>query len=78
MVGKTYRKVKGDFWFIFFVIIATNLSFSIYSITVQRTLKWGELFTLVLQHGIAVFISMGIVLYFFKGLSKKDWNLFSW
>ena len=78
MVGKTYKKVKGDFWFIFFVIIATNLSLSIYSITIQRALKWEELFTLVLQHGIAVFISMGIVLYFFKGFSNKDWTLRSW
>jgi len=78
MVGETYRRVKADFWFIFFVIVATNLSLNIHSIVIIRTIRWEELVGLIFQHTIAVFISMSVILYLFKGFSNRDWNPLSW
>ena len=64
MVGETYARVQKDFWFLFFVIITTNLSLSIYSITVQRTLECGELFTLTIDKLLsnrAFFITISLI-----------------
>ena len=78
MVSETYKKIKTDFGFIFFVIVTTNLSVSLIQTGQQKAITWTDYATLTIQNSVAVLIAMAIMLYLFKGFSKKDWSFFSW